>query len=583
MSKILAIDDKEDNLIVISELLENRIHDCNVITAQSGAEGLKKAKAESPDTILLDIRMPGMDGYEVCKRLKEDGSTRHIPVIMLTAVKIESGDRVSGLEAGADAYLAKPVDESVLIAHVNATLRIKRAEDALRKDRDSLEETVQERTRKLRKSESRYRLLAENVCDVIWTMDVVNLRFTYVSPSVERMRGYSVEEAMSQTLEEVLPPASLEAVMKVYAKEIAAEEMEQNELSRLLTLELEMYCKDGSTVWTEQKITGLRDQDDRLVEILGVTRDISKRKRTEEEKKKLEAQLIQSQKMEAVGTLAGGVAHDFNNILTTIIVNAEMSLMGLGKDNPLHEGIEEIKKAGERAASLTRQLLAFSRKQVLQPVVLNLNTVTNNLEKMLRRLIGEDVELETLLEPDLGEVEADPGQIEQVIMNLAVNARDAMPRGGKLTIVTANVDLDENYFRDHGVRNPPGPYVMLSVSDTGKGMDKETQSRVFEPFFTTKETGKGTGLGLSTVYGIIKQSNGYIWAYSEPGEGTTFKVYLPKVAGEAKPEEKKILPVDEFKGTEIVLIVEDDDILRNLGVKILELRGYRVLEAENGE
>jgi len=249
MSKILAIDDKKDNLIVISALLENRIHNCNVITARSGAEGLKKAKAESPDTILLDIRMPGMDGHEVCKRLKEDEITRYIPVIMLTAIKIESRDRVNGLEAGADAYLAKPVDESVLIAHVNAALRIKRAEDALRKDRDSLEETVQERTRKLRKSESRYRLLAENVSDVIWTMDVVDLlRFTYVSPSVERMRGYSVEEAMSQTLEEVLPPASLEAVMKVYAKEIAAEEMGQNELSRLLTLELEMYCRDGSTV-----------------------------------------------------------------------------------------------------------------------------------------------------------------------------------------------------------------------------------------------------------------------------------------------------------------------------------------------
>jgi len=294
-------------------------------------------------------------------------------------------------------------------------------------------------------------------------------------------------------------------------------------------------------------------------------------------------QLLQAQKMEAVGRLAGGIAHDFNNLLTTIIGNTELSLLRIGKDNPLCENIAEIKKAANRAASLTRQLLAFSRKQVLQPVVLNLNTVICGLEKMIGRLIGEDMELETLLSPDLGEVRADAGQMEQVIMNLVINARDAMPLGGKLIIETANVDLDETYASEHGVKLNPGPYVMLAVSDTGKGMDKETQAHIFEPFFTTKERGKGTGLGLSTVYGIVKQSGGLIWVYSELGEGTTFKIYLPRIRSGSEPQRKEQAPLEAPKGVETVLIVEDDDAVRSLACKILELQGYKILEAKDGE
>jgi len=297
----------------------------------------------------------------------------------------------------------------------------------------------------------------------------------------------------------------------------------------------------------------------------------------------MERQLLQAQKMEAIGTLTGGVAHDFNNLLTSIIGYAELSMLRLDQDNPLQENIEEIMKAAKSAASLTRQLLAFSRKQVFQPAVLDLNTVTANMEKMLRRIIEEDVELKTILAPDLADVEADPGQIEQVIMNLTVNARAAMPRGGKLTIETANVDLDENYFHDHGVESVPGPYVMLAVSDNGTGMDKKTQSRIFEPFFTTKEKGKGTGLGLSTVYGIIKQSKGYIWVYSEPGRGTTFKVYLSRMEGEAVSLKKEKISKPLLTGYETVLIVEDNDALRKLAVEILDSQGYTVLKAQNGE
>ena len=302
------------------------------------------------------------------------------------------------------------------------------------------------------------------------------------------------------------------------------------------------------------------------------------------EKKKLEAQLAQSQKMEAVGTLAGGIAHDFNNLLTIIIGNADFALMDVIKDESLRKGIEEIKKAGKRAASLTRQLLAFSRKQVIKPEVIDLNKGINETKNILKRTIGEDIEFLTVLKPELWKVHADSGQIDQIIMNMVVNARDAIPQGGKLTIETANADLDKNYFQERGIKGEkPGHYVMLAISDNGKGMNKETQKHIFEPFFTTKEVGKGTGLGLSTVYGIVKQNNGFVWVYSEPGKGTTFKVYLPKVKGDVEPEEKEQIPVGDFSGSEIVLIVEDDDGLRKFTQEVLQSYGYRVLVAENGE
>ena len=301
------------------------------------------------------------------------------------------------------------------------------------------------------------------------------------------------------------------------------------------------------------------------------------------QKEAFETMFLQSQKMEAVGTLAVGVAHDFNNLLTTIIGNAELVSMDLAKNNPSYERLNEIIKAGSSAASLTRQLLAFSRKQIVQPVVLDLNTVTANMDRMLQRTIGEDVPLQTLLDQDLGVVSADPGQMEQVIVNLAVNAKDAMPQGGKLILETANVDLAENYFENHGVESVPGPYVMLAVSDTGSGMDKETRARIFEPFFTTKDKGKGTGLGLSTVYGIVKQSKGYVWAYSEPGCGTTFKVYLPRVEGDAVLLQEEKAPKVKLMGSEMVLIVEDDAALCKLIRNVLFSRGYHVLEAKNGQ
>jgi len=309
--------------------------------------------------------------------------------------------------------------------------------------------------------------------------------------------------------------------------------------------------------------------------------DITESKRAEREMSALQEQFRQSQKMEAVGSLAGGVAHDFNNLLTVIKGYSQLLLIEMREDNPFRGNIEEIKNASDRAADLTRQLLAFSRRQIMEMKVLNLNTILRNFEKMLRRLIGENIELTFLLGDELGRVMVDPGQIEQVIMNLAVNARDAMPKGGKLTIETANVVLDEEYARKH-VAVKPGQYVMLSVTDTGIGMTPGVRERVFEPFFTTKEGGKGTGLGLSTVYGIVKQSGGNIWVYSEPGRGTTFKIYLPQVDEALEELNEKIERRELPRGVETVLIVEDDKEVRKLAIRILENQGYKVLEASQG-
>jgi CheY-like chemotaxis protein len=286
--------------------------------------------------------------------------------------------------------------------------------------------------------------------------------------------------------------------------------------------------------------------------------------------------------MEAIGTLTGGIAHDFNNLLTVIIGNTELLEEQIQTGQQESENLEEIKSAGQKATNLVHQLLAFSRKQIIKPKLINLNGILNDLEKMLGRIIGEDIFLEIIPSAGLWPVNVDPGQVEQVIMNLAVNARDAMPGGGHLHIKTENIELEPGYFHDHDVENLRGSYVLLTVSDTGIGMDAETRERAFEPFFTTKEKGKGTGLGLSTVYGIVKQNGGYVWTYSEPGQGTAIKIYLPKAKADPANFPRVKTVEGSFKGSETILVVEDDYSLRKLSRVILERYGYKVLDAKNG-
>ncbi len=334
------------------------------------------------------------------------------------------------------------------------------------------------------------------------------------------------------------------------------------------------------TYYSETTLTPVVGRDGNCTYLLYSSRDITERKRAENLLKDTEVQLRQLQKMESIGRLAGGVAHDFNNMLTAINGYADLLLLELPAADPLRMNAEEIKKAGNRAADLVRQLLAFSRKQILQPKVLNLNLVVSDNLKILRRLIGEDVELATDLASDLLNVKADPAQTDQVILNLVLNARDAMPEGGTLTLQTANVVLDEQFALRH-VSVAPGPYVLLAITDTGTGMDEMTLSRIFEPFFTTKDEERGTGLGLSTVYGIVKQSGGYIWAQSEVGKGTTFKIYFPPVEELADQPETDIFTAAEERQM-TVLIVEDDEIVRTLACQILRMNGFQVLEASNG-
>jgi len=340
--------------------------------------------------------------------------------------------------------------------------------------------------------------------------------------------------------------------------------------------ELRQTTKDGKQIIVASRWTRVCDESGRPKSQMTINTDMT-------EKKKLEARLIQAQRMEAVGRLAGGVAHDFNNLLTVIIGFSEMVLGGLSRDEPTREMIQQVHLAGTRAASLTRQLLAFSRKQVLAPVVLDLNSLVSETEKMLCRMIGEDIALVAVLDPSLGRVKADPGQIEQVLMNLAVNARDAMPTGGRLTIATQNVEVDPSVgvaFKEMAA----GPYVLLTVSDTGCGMDEATMAQIFEPFFTTKEVDKGTGLGLATVYGIMKQSDGAIDVTSAPGQGSAFKIYLPRLVQETAKAGGAFLGIPAIpQGTGMVLMVEDEQAVRSLSSLALRSAGYAVLEAENGE
>jgi PAS domain S-box-containing protein len=409
-------------------------------------------------------------------------------------------------------------------------------------------------------AERNYRSLVERIPDVVWSANALG-ELTYVAPNVVKILGYTADEMRAEDLEaqtSQVHPDDRARVAEAYRGALCD--------GKAFDIEYRRRRKDGGWALVHNRTTETVKDG-----FQGIMSDVT-------EQRRLEQNLRQSQKMEAIGQLTGGVAHDFNNILATVLGNSHFLLEDLPDGDPRREDADEIRKAAERAAALTRQLLAFSRRQVLDPSVLDLNGVVHGLEKMLRRLIGEDVDFAVETRADLGTVVADAGQLEQVIMNLVLNARDAMPTGGQLTIETANAEFDEAYVAGHAPA-VAGRYVMLAVSDTGCGMDAETQRRAFEPFFTTKGLGRGTGLGLSTCYGIVKQSGGFIWLYSEAGRGTTFKVYLPRNCAPSVEERPAAEAASGRRGSETVLLVEDDERVRSTVQRILVSRGYRVLVA----
>jgi PAS domain S-box-containing protein len=509
-------------------------------------ETLKAALARGPwDLIVLDYGLPTFGAERALEIIREEGL--EVPVIVVSGT-VPEVDLINAMRSGASDYIQK--DNLVRLA---PAIRRELAErEARRRSGEAL-----------RSREEQFRFVIENTSDLILVLDATGT-VTYESPALARLLGHPAGTFLGRSAAALLVPEEQPRLAAALGEAVRQE-------GQVTLAETHALHRDGSARVVETVIRRGHDEYGQPSYVLSV-RDITDRHN-------LEAQLRQVQKIEAVGLLAGGIAHDFNNLITAILGYGSLMQRSMDERHPLRRNLDGIMHAATRAASLTQQLLAFSRKQLLQPRVLDVAEVIEISRSFIQRLIGEDIQLVTSTPIHLGRVKADPTQIEQVLLNLAINARDAMPRGGRLALEAANADLDEAYARDH-ISVRPGRYVMFSVSDTGHGMDRDTQARVFEPFFTTKKLGKGTGLGLSTVYGIVKQSGGYIWIYSELGQGTTFKVYLPRVdeAPEARDAQEPE-PVSA-RGDETILLVEDEQGVRELVADLLSAVGYTVLEAE---
>ncbi|MFI5072404.1 MAG: PAS domain S-box protein [Terriglobales bacterium] len=541
--RILLIEDDSATAQNIWDMLKDS-PDCTfqMVCAKSLQTGLPKLASEI-DVLLLDLNDTGRSELSDTPQILSKFCS--LPIIALIPKGREAFGK-QALDAGAAEYLVKEtLSPELLRRALRYAIERKRAESAVRQ------------------CEERFHDLFENAKDILFTLDLEG-RITSLNKSAEEVMGWTKSEALQRNIKSLVAPEHFGLCGQMMRRILNEEPLQHFEIS--------MLRKDGRTAVLETSARLIRSNG-KKDGVQGIARDVT-------ERRQLENMVRQSQKLEAIGRLSGGLAHDFNNLLCVISGHAEMLSERLDPTNTTFKSITQIKKATDSAASLTRQLLAFSRKQVFHPQTLDLNTIVVESEKLLGRLIGEHIEFFTALDPTLGNVRVDPVQIEQVLVNLILNARDAMPQGGKLTIETSNIDLEESYESKRSLI-PAGSYAMVAITDTGCGMDEETQSRIFEPFYTTKELGKGTGLGLATVYGIVKQSGGFIWVYSEHGRGSTFKVYLPRVENSVTPLPGK-QQIDACKGTETVLLVEDAEPLRALIRQFLQLGGYTVLEAENG-
>jgi PAS domain S-box-containing protein len=489
-----------------------------LLTAASGPEALAIVALHPPDLILLDVMMPGMDGYQVATKIKGSFTTENIPVIMITALNDRKA-RMLGLSAGAEDVLTKPVDRAELCVRIRNLLRLKAHGDYYDSYSHMLEAEVGLRTADTVESEHLYRSTFDAAPVGIAHLGLDG-QWLRVNPRLCDLLGFSCEELQSNAVQTLMRSDEVAGEAESF-RQMAAGTRDRHVLD-----EKRFRRRDGSFMWARVNLSVHRDAEGRPKHFIAVIEDITGRRT-------LEAQVRQASKMDAIGRLASGVAHDFNNMLTIILSCAELAASDAVVASRHGDDLDEIIKAALRAQGLTKQLLAFSRQQVLLAAPLDLNELITGMTGMLGRLIGEHIEVALALAPGLSPALGDRGQMEQVVMNLVVNARDAMPDGGRVIIETAEVELGNSSFHEETVMQ--GKYVMLAITDTGSGMTQETQRRLFEPFYTTKEAGKGTGLGLSTTYGIVKQSKGYIWVYSEPGQGTTFKVYLPHSTCEVPP------------------------------------------------
>jgi two-component system cell cycle sensor histidine kinase/response regulator CckA len=542
--RILLIEDDSSTAQSIWGMLMGST-DCTfqIVCAKSLQTGLPKVASEI-DVLLLNLHATDRGGLSGVPEILSQCNS--LPIVVLIPQEKKTLGK-QALEAGAAEYLVKEtLSPELLQRALRYAIERKRAESAALQ------------------CEERFHDLFENAKDILFTLDLEG-RITSLNKSAEEVMGWSKGEVLQRNIKSLVAPEHFGLCGQMMRRIVNEEPLQHFEIS--------MLRKDGRRTLLEASARLIRSNG-KKEGVQGIARDVT-------ERRQLENMVRQSQKLEAIGRLSGGLAHDFNNLLCVISGHAEMLSERLEPTSTALKSVNQIKKAADSAASLTRQLLAFSRKQVFHPQTLDLNAIVVESEKLLGRLIGEHIEFFTALDPTLGKVRVDPVQIEQVLVNLILNARDAMPQGGKLTIETSNIDLEEKHESKRSLI-PAGSYVMFAMTDTGCGMDEETQSRIFEPFYTTKELGKGTGLGLATVYGIVKQSGGFIWVYSEHGRGTTFKVYLPRVENPVTQVRPSKRQMEASKGTETVLLVEDAEPLRVLIREFLKFNGYTVLEAENG-
>ncbi len=581
--KILVVDDNKENLYMLESLLRGYGYD--VKSAADGVEALKKAEREDFDMIISDILMPRMDGFQLCREIKKNRKLKKIAFVFYTSTYTEPADQQFALSLGADRFIVKPAEPDVFIKILeeviksyetkklkpckttieNETIYLKEYNERLIKKLEDKMVDLKTVNRNLKESERKYRELIENANDAVIVFDTDGY-ISFANPKFCEMTGYSIDEAKKMHFSKLIHPDDLKIVTQYFKKSIAREEIPRN-------YELRLVSKEGKTIYIDNSANTI-EKEGGIIGIMCIMRDITKEKQAQEEKEKIQTQLRQAQKMEALGTLAGGIAHDFNNILTAIFGYVEISLLHLPGSGQIRSNLEEVINAANRAKDLVQQILTFSRVSDQERKPLKLQYIIKEALKLLRSTLPTTIEIRQKIDANCGAVLGDPTQIHQVIMNLCTNAYHAMrDNGGVLEIKLEPVRIDSESAKS----NPDlheGDYLKLSVSDTGRGMDKETTERMFDPFFTTKSIGEGTGLGLSVVHGIVKSHDGAITFSSEPDKGTTFDIYLPQIKNKIAQEIRQNEPVP--RGNEYILFVDDEEPIVNIGKHILENLGYKV-------